>query len=556
MIARTLAAAALASLVVTSAAFADVSDLVRGRLVAAGWGAATVDALLEMHTREFEIDARSGWLPQRLEFLARLGRHPAALRMVETFPEYADLFANAAEPNALAQVIRDLSANRQDQVRLLNLFIGWPSRSEIGHLHRVLERHGSTLIRFVDSTQFFAVTEALVLAHAERAPSAWTDWIATELRKPMRPEQLDETLLVISTHGRPIARLMEVEPGFAAAFPTYWSDFRQLLDATASEDAREEMLTGLLSHEGIWLTLAESFGTAALARSDRDLLPGLLLTLWGTEGWVQPVEAAGQLLEHRAPMVPERRVWLLERLASDEAERRGLSEWGVILFDADAFWAIALDPARTDLLHCVLMRATQDASWDGTPETLDRLHASLNRLVDLTPSGLRRHCRSDDPLLVRALPGYVIVSVVGDLWAGAPIGAFDVVSTATEFYLVHRYAALLVRGARGLSPAALRLGPRMTLDHLRTQRVAVVSGERNAVAPRPLSGRGRAFLLVEGGWLAPIPQDLLLREGVFFTRETLQNLAAEGIAVSDFPARVILHFRCAGTASVEDPRCR
>lgn len=552
---HTLATAAAVSLLLTSATFASVSDAVRSRLFEAGWGAAALDALLEMHAPEFEIDTRSGWLPQRLEVLARLGRYPAALRLVEAFPDYVDLFANAAEPNALAQVIGDLAADRTDQARLLNLFIGWPSRSEIGHLHQVLERHGSTVMAFVDSAHLFAVTETLVLAHAERAPQSWADWVAAELRRPMRPERLDETLVAISTHGPAIARLMEAKPGFAAAFPGHWSDFRQLLDETASEDARVEMLTGLLSHEGVWLTLSEPFGAAALARIHADWVPELLLVLWGTEGWVQPVEVAGELLEPRGPMPLERRIWLLAGLAAEEAERRSLGEWGLMLFEADAFWAIALDPTRTDLLHCVLMRATQDASWDGTPETLDQLHASLNRLVDLSPSGLRRHCRSDDPLLVRALPGYPAVNVIRDLWEGAPIGALDVVFTATEFYLVHRYAALLVRGARGLSPAALRLGPRMTLDHLRTQRVAVVSGERNAVAPRPLSGRGRAFLLVEGGWLAPIPRDILLREGVFLTRETLQNLAAEGIAVSDFTQRVILHFRCAGTVSGEDPRC-
>lgn len=143
---RTLAAVVAASLMLTSVVNASVSDVVRGRLLAAGWGAAALDALLEVHAEEFEFDARSGWLSHRLEFLARLGRHPTALRMVENFPEYADLFANAAEPNSLAQVIGDLSADRTDRGRLLNLFIGWRSRSEIEHLHRVLERHGSTVM--------------------------------------------------------------------------------------------------------------------------------------------------------------------------------------------------------------------------------------------------------------------------------------------------------------------------------------------------------------------------------------------------------------------------
>lgn len=553
--ARTLAPAAAASLLLTSAAIASVSDVVRGRLLAAGWGTPTVDALLEMHTLEFEIDAQSGWLPERLEFLARLGRHPAALRMVEAFPEYADLFANAAEPNALAQVISSLSADRRDRERLLNLFIGWPSRSEIGHLHQVLERHGSTVMAFVDSAHLFAVTETLVLAHAERAPQSWADWVAAELRRPMRPEHLDETLVAISTHGPAIARLMEVKPGFAAAFPGHWSDFRQLLNATASADARVEMLTGLLSHEGIWLTLGEPFGAGALARIHADWVPELLIVLWGTEGWVQPLEAAGELLEPRGPMSSERRIWLLRGLAAEEAERRSLGEWGLMLSDADAFWSIALDPARSDLLHCFLMRATGESSWDGTAESLGRLQSSLDHLADLTPSGLRRYCRAEDPLLVRALPGYIAVNVIRDLWEGAPVGPLDVVSTATEFYLLPRYAALLVRGARGLSSEALRVAPRMSLDHLRTQRVAAASGERHAIIPRPMSGRGRAFVLVESGWLAPIPKHILLREGVFLTRETLQNLAAEGIAVSDFTQRVILHFRCASTVTGEDPRC-
>lgn len=555
-ITRTLATAAVASLVLASTALADVSDLIRGRLVAAGWGAATVDALLEMHTREFEIDARSGWLPQRLELLARLGRHPAALRMVETFPEYADLFVNAAEPNALAQVIGGLSADRTDRERLLNLFIGWPSRSEIGHLHQVLERHGSTLMAFVDSRHLFAVTETLVLAHAEQAPQSWTDWVAAELRRPMRPEQLDETLVAISTHGPAIARLMEAQPGFAAAFPRHWSDFRQLLGETASEEARVEMLTGLLSHEGVWQTLSEPFGTAALARTHADWVPELLLVLWGTKGWVQPVEAAGELLEPRGPMPPERRIWLLTGLAAEESERRSLGEWGLMLSDTDAFWAIALDPARVDLLNCVLTRAKGESSWDGTTESLGRLHSSLDRLADLTPRGLRRYCRADDPLLVRALPGYHSVNVMRDLWEGAPVGPLDVVSTVTEIYFLPRYAALLVRGARVLSPAALRLAPRMSLDHLRTQRAAAASGERYAVALRPMSGRGRAFVLVKGGWLAPIARrHILMREDVFLSRETLENLAAEGIVGSDFTQRVILHFRCAGTFSGEDPQC-
>lgn len=554
-VARTLATAAAASLLLTSAAIASVSDVVRGRLLAAGWGPSSVDALLETHMQEFEIDAQSGWLPERLEVLARLGRHPAALRMVENFPEYTDLFANAVEPNALAQVIGSLSADRTDQERLLNLFIGWPSRSEIRHLHQVLERHGSTVMTFVDSAHLFAVTETLVLAHAEQAPQSWADWVAAELRRPMLPERLDETLVAISTHGPAIARLMEEKPGFAAAFPGHWSDFRQLLDETASEGARVEMLTGLLSHEGIWLTLSEPFGAAALARVHADWVPELLLVLWGTEGWVQPIEAAGQLLEPRGPMPPERRIWLLTGFAAEEAEKRSLGEWGLMLSDADAFWAIALDPARADLLHCALMRATGESSWDGTAESLGRFHSSLDRLADLTPRGLRRYCRAEDPLLVRALPGYIAVNVIRDLWEGAPVGSLDVVSTATEFYLFQRYAALLVRGARGLSPEALRLAPRMSLDHLRTQRVAAASRERHAIVPRPISGRGRAFVLVEGGWLAPIPRHILLREGVFLTREALQNLAAEGIAVSDFTQRVILHFRCAGTVSGEDPRC-
>jgi len=539
-----------------SAAIASVSDVVRDRLLAAGWSPASVDTLLEMHMREFEIDAQSGWLPERLELLARLGRQPAAIRLLEAFPEYADLFANAAEPNALAQVISDLSADRSDRERLLNLFIGWPSRSEIDHLHQVLERYGSTVMAFVDSAHLFAVTETLVLAHAERAPQSWADWVAAELRRSMRPEHLDETLVAISTHGPAIARLMEAQPGFSAAFPQHWSDFRQLLDAAASEDARVEMLTGLLSHEGIWLTLTEPFGAAALARIHADWVPELLLVLWGTEGWMRPLEAAGELLEARGPMPSERRTWLLRGLAAEEAERRSLAEWGLMLSDFDAFWAIALDTARADLLHCVLMRATAESSWDGSAESLGLLNSSLNWLADLTPRGLRRYCRPEDPLLVRALPGYVTVNVIRDLWEGAPIGPLDVVSTATEFYLLPRYAALLVRGARGISPEALRLAPRMSLDHLRTMRIAAASGERHAIIPRPMSGRGRAFVLVEGGWLAPIPKHIVLREGVFLTRETLQNLAAEGIAVSDFTQRVILHFRCASTVTREDPRCQ
>lgn len=554
-IARALVSAAAVTLFLTSAAFADVSDLVRGRLVAAGWGTAAMDALLEMHTREFEIDAQSGWLPQRLELLARLGRHPAALRMVETLPEYVDLFANAAEPNALAQAIEGLSADTMDRERLLNLFLGWPSRSEIDHLHQVLERYGSTVMAFVDSAHLFAVTETLVLAQAERLPQTWVDWIAAELRRPMLPEHLDETLVAISTHGPAIARLMEAKPGFAAAFPRHWSDFRQILSEAASEDVRMQMLTGLLSHEGLWLTLSEPFGVAALTRIHADWVPELLLVLWGTEGWVRPYEATGELLEPRGPMAPERRIWLLTGLAAEEAERRSLAEWGLMLSDFDAFWAIALDTARADLLHCVLMRATAESSWDGSAESLGLLNSSLNWLADLTPRGLRRYCRPEDPLLVRALPGYVTVNVIRDLWEGAPIGPLDVVSTATEFYLLPRYAALLVRGARGISPEALRLAPRMSLDHLRTMRIAAASGERHAIIPRPMSGRGRAFVLVEGGWLAPIPKHIVLREGVFLTRETLQNLAAEGIAVSDFTQRVILHFRCASTVAREDPRC-
>lgn len=475
--------------------------------------------------------------------------------MVENFPEYADLFANAAEPNSLAQVIGDLSADRTDRGRLLNLFIGWRSRSEIEHLHRVLERHGSTVMAFVDSAHLFAVAETLVLAHAEQAPQPWADWIAAELSRPMRPEHLDETLVAISTHGRAIARLMETKPGFAAAFPRHWSHFRQLLDETASEAVRMKMLTGLLSHEGVWLTLNEPFGVAALARIDVDWLPEILFVLWGTDGWVQPVEAAGELLEARGPLPLERRIWLLTGLAAEETERRSLAEWSLMLSDADAFWAIALDTARADLLHCVLVRATAESSWDGSAESLASLNSSLSRLATLTPRGLRRYCRDDDPLLVRALPGYLAVNVIRDLWEGSPVRPLDVVSTATEFYLLQRYAALLVRGARGLSSEALRLAPRMSLDHLRTQRIAVASGERYAIIPRPMSGRGRAFVLLEGGWLAPFPRHAILREGAFLTREALQNLAAEGIAGSDFTQRVILHFRCASPVVGEDPRC-
>lgn len=319
---RTVAAACAAVLLSASAVLASASELTRDRLGDAGWSEGAINALLSVHADEFELDASSGWLPQRLEHLARLGRHPSALRMIEAFPEFTDLFANAAEPGALARVIGDLSLDRQETERLLNLFIGWPSRSEAAHLQRVLEAHGRTVMNFADTIHLYPVVEALVLAQAEQAPSAWRDWVAAELRRSARIGQVEETLVVIETQGRAIARRMETQPGFADEFPYLWTSFRELVETHSSEEERHTVLTGLLSHEGIWETLAEPFGTAALSRIEADWMPELLLALWGTDGWTQPVEATGRLFEHRGPMPAARRAWLLAELAADNELRR------------------------------------------------------------------------------------------------------------------------------------------------------------------------------------------------------------------------------------------
>lgn len=546
-----------AIVLLASEAFGSVADTVRTRLIDSGWSAPAIESLLETHESEFELDARSGWLPQRLEHFSRLGRHRAAVRMIEAFPEFADLFANAAEPGRLAEVINDLATDRQDRARLLNLFIGWHSRSEITHLQNVLDLYGPSLMAFADSDRLFSVAEALALGQAEQAPDDWTEWVAAELRKAgSDPEKFEVTLVAITTHGAAIAHYFESEPGYAAAFPDYWSMFRHLVESQPTQEARAKMLTGLLSHEGLWLTLAEPFGAAALSRTAIDQVPGLLLALWGSEGWVQPAEASGPLLGYGAPMLPERRAWLLNALAAGEEQRRSLGEWGVFLPYAEAFWSIALDPERTDLLPCVLVEAQLESSWDGTPETIDDFLASLDDLAALLPAGLRRHCKDDAPMLVRAIPGYYFVKVIGNLWAGAPVEPLDIASTATELYALPRYAALLVRGARAVTPEALRLGPLMTLDHLRTQSAAHGLGGQRAVRPRPIAGRARAFVLVDGGWLAPVPRHGALHEGQRLVRETLENLAAEGLSGSDAAQRVILHFRCAAPIANEDPQCQ
>lgn len=350
-----------------SVATASTAELVTDRLAAAGWGRDAIAAVLSVHSEELEIDERSGWLAQRLELLARLGRYPAALRMVEEYPEYADLFANAPEPSALARVIRELAVDRQDVARLLNLFIGWSSPSEVALLQRVLERHGATLMVFVGSVHLHAVAEALVLSHAEGSPRAWTDWLASEFRAQARADHLVEFIATVETQGRAISRKMEESPGFQREFPYLWRNFRELVEGEATDEDRLQMLSSLLSHEGVWATLAEPHGARALANAG-DWVPTLLLTLWGTEGWTRPAEAAGPLLEHWQPMPPERRAWLLNAIASDNEARRSLGEIGAVLHLSDAFWAIALDLERADLLDCSLRFARQQSGWDGSDE--------------------------------------------------------------------------------------------------------------------------------------------------------------------------------------------
>lgn len=548
-----LATICAATLLWASAGAASTTEIVTDRLAAAGWDTRAIDSVLSVHAEEFDLDAISGWLDQRLQLLARLGRYSAALRMIEEYPEYSDLFTNAPEPDVLARVIRELAVDRQDAERLLNLFIGWPSSSEIAHLQRVLDRHGSTVMMFVGSVHLHPVAEALVLSHAEQAPVAWNDWLASEFRAQAREGRIEEFIVTVETQGRALARRMESTPGFVGEFPILWRQFRELVEARPTEETRHQMLTGLLSHEGVWETLAEPFGAKALGQSE-DWAPVVLLTLWGTEGWTQPLEASAPLLEPRPPIPAERRAWLLRELASDSFTMQSLAKIGIILHDVDAFWAIALDPARTDLLTCAWNKAQQRSGWNGAEAVPTELISQFDALAVLTARGLRRMCREEPSIFIKAMPGYQGIRVIGNLIEGAPIDPWDVVAFGTEFYVFARYAGLISRGMRFARPQALGLGPRMSLDYLHTQREALALGQQNAVAPRLIAGRMRDFVLVRGGSLAPVPR-MMSRGGQFMSRETLQNLAAEGILTSDFSRRVIRHFRCAGPMSEEDPGC-
>lgn len=544
----------MATLLWTSAEAASTVAIVTDRLAEAGWGTRAIDSVLSVHAEEFDLDSISGWLDQRLHLFSRLGRYPAALRMIEEYPEYSDLFANAPEPDLLARTIREAAVDRRDTERLLNLFIGWPSSREIAHLQRVLDRHGSTVVMFVGSAHLHPVTEALVLSHAERAPLVWNDWLASEFRVQSREDRLEEFIVTVETQGRALARRMENTPGFVGEFPILWRQFRELVESQPSEEARHQMLTGLLSHEGVWETLAEPFGAKALGQSE-DWVPVVLLTLWGTEGWTQPLEASGPLLDYRPPMAADRRVWVLRELASDNPARRSLAEIGITLHDVDGFWAIALDPARTDLLNCAWGKAQQRSGWNGAEEISAKLISEFDALATLSERGLRRMCKDEPSIFIRAMLGYPTIHVIGNLIEGAPINTWDVVAFGAEFFVFARYAGLIARGTRIAGPPALMLGPRMSLDYLHTQRKALALGQRNAVAPRLIDGRSRDFVMVRDGWLAPVPR-MMSQAGQFLSRETLQNLAADGILSHDFPQRVILHFRCAGPLSDEDPRCQ
>ncbi len=527
-------------------------DVVMDQLIKAGWDRKSVAAVVAVHSVEFDLDAQAGWLERRLERLARLARYPDALRMVEQHPEYADLFVNAPEPDALARAIREIALDREDVARLLNLFIGWSTRSEIGHLQKVLERYGGTISRFVGAPELHDVAQALVLSQASGAPRAWQDWVASELPSQDSSSRLDEFLTIVELHGGAIARFMERQPGFEDDFPRLWGLFRDLLATQRNDEARGRMLGGLLSHQHMWLTLAHPYGNKVLLRA-KDWAPNLLLTLWGTEGWVQPLEAAGPLLERKGPISPERRSWLIRGLASDDHSEQSLAEFGVMLHDTEAFWDVALDPERSDYLQCVLKLAQEDSGWNSSLEKPKGFIEAFRKRASLPVAALKRLCSPQPSILVRALPGYPTVKLLRDLFAGVPIDFVDVVSSASDLYVPSRYLMLLRPGTL-LGDDALRIATRMSLDYRQTFRRAVL-GKNQSVVPRRLFGKAQGFVLVSDGWLAPVPRDALRREGGFITRETLENLAIEGVANNDFASVVIMHFRCADSSGSGDPRC-
>lgn len=554
MIIRRFAVAILVALVFGAEVAASTQDLIADRLSKAGWDGGAIDAVISLHSKEFDLDAQAGWLEPRLERLARLGRYPEALRMVVRYPEYLDLFVNAAEPGALARVIREIALDRQETERLLNLFIGWPTRTEIGYLQNVLDRHRETVGRFVGTPDLHDVAQVLVLLEAAGAPRAWQDWVATELRSQDSSDRLDEFLVVVELHGGAIARLMEEQPGFENDFPRLWRLFRDLLESRENEEARIQMLAGLLSHRDLWRTLALPHGYQALSNAT-DWAPVLLLILWGTEGWTQPLEAVGPMLEFREPMTPERQSWLLRELASDDETRRSLAQFGANLRDPEAFWVFALDPSRSEYLDCALMFAQQKSRWDGTSDVPEDFFIRLREYSLLNADALRRMCSDPPSILVRALPGYATVKLVRDLWTGVPIDLMDVVSTASEFYTPSRYL-LMLRSGSWATDDMLRITTRMSLDHRRTLRATVSAGGAKAVVPRRIVGRPQGFVIVSDGWLAPVSRENLAQVGGFITEEMLSNLALEGVTGNDFVRSVIIHFRCADSSGSDDPRCK
>jgi len=547
------AAFCLAALFISSVATADTTETVRFRLAQSGWGNEAINSLLSIHAEEFSLDARSGWLNSRLDRLAGLGRHRSILRIIEQFPEYADLFVNAAKPEMLARTLSDLAIDSRDMGRLLNLFIGWSSRAEIEHLQQVLESHGASIMFFADSAELYLVAEALALSHTEGAPLAYLDWLAIELRRHRSEHRLEEILVVNETHGRVIAGRM-ADPNFAIEFPFLWRQFRGLLNGTTYD--REHFFSGLLSHAGVWDTLSQPNGAAALQHS-KEWASLLLFTLWGSAGWTQPAEAAGPLLEFRDMLRPETREWLLRTNASSDDATRALGKWGLLLYDSDDFWEMTLDSKRSPYLSCILADAERQSGWNGSGEMASVFRDRLKQLANLEDTAVTRMCRPSDSMFMRALPGYFAVTLIGDLWAGVPITALDVVSTGSDLYGPGRYALLLGRGVRFATVEGLRLGARMPLDHLLTQRAITSSGQVAAISPRPLGGIARNYVILQTGLLAPVPREMLRESGLFFTKETLQNLAVDGLMTAEATQRVVVHFKCAGQNlhGSEDPRC-